>query len=70
MGLIIALEPFISGLLLLLVNVLQFLFLDTKAIQTKILGHYLIVCIIERTACFGLYFVFSENNFFISHVFF
>ena len=70
MGLIIAFGPFIIGLLFLLVNALRFLFLDTKTTQIRILSYYLLASFIEGTTCFGLYFVFPENNFFISHVFF
>lgn len=70
MNLIIAFGPFLIGLLLLLFNAFSFLILRSKTLQTKILGYYLTASFIEGTACFGLYFVFPENNFFISHIFF
>lgn len=70
MNLIICISVFVLGLVLLVLNALQYILLKPKSKQTNVLSLYLTVSAIEGVICFCLFFVFPNNNFFLSHIFF
>ncbi len=70
MNLIVCILVFIFGLVLLALNAIRFAFIQHKNEQIKTLSLYLIVSTIEGISCFILSFMFPNENFFISHIFF
>jgi hypothetical protein len=69
-NLIVCISVFIFGLILLAFNAIRFSFVQNKNKQIRTLTLYLIASTIEGIFCFSLFFIFSNENFFISHIFF
>lgn len=69
MNLIVCILVFIIGIVLLAINGTLFLF-SPKLNHAKIMSVYLLATLIEGLSCFTLSFIYPNNNFFITHIFF
>ncbi|MBP6611111.1 MAG: hypothetical protein KA206_08470 [Paludibacter sp.] len=70
MNLIICNIIFILGVVLLIINAIQYSLLNFQTKEFKMLKLYLIASAIENSICFGCYYLYTNNNYFLSHLVF